>query len=83
MPCCFHLWGWFLVCPDGTLCSAEGAGSGLHPETSRLLLHQEGAELAGRRHARKQEEERRRQEEEGERETGNEITAPPCCTGRV
>lgn len=46
--------------------ASAGPGTGLHPEASGLLLHQERAELAGRPDTREQEEEGRRQEEEGE-----------------
>lgn len=48
------------------LLSSAGPGSGVHPEASGLLLHQERAELAGRPDPREQEEKGRRQEEEGE-----------------
>lgn len=37
--------------------NSAGVGAGVHQEVNGLLLHQEGAELARRPHARKQEEE--------------------------
>lgn len=47
------------ACPSTLMeapCCAAGAGPGVHQEADGLYLHQAGAELAGRPHAREQEE---------------------------